>query len=86
MSMTKLQGTILQMQVKALKKSLPKYCTFLSPYADKSGEIYLKAVVNKKSIYLTIPQDFRFTEADIARITNLIETKCHVTEGNESHL
>jgi hypothetical protein len=81
-----LSGRILQLQVKSIKKQVPSSCTFLAPYTDKSGEVYLKAVINKKPTYLSIPQDFQFTVSDVNRIIELITNKCHVSEGNENDL
>ena len=64
--------------LKAIKKSLPKSCTFLSLYRRKEGDICIRSVVNKKDYYYTVPQDFSLTEASFERIHSLIIETCNV--------
>jgi TPP-dependent 2-oxoacid decarboxylase len=81
-----LYGAILNNHVKNIKKRVTGSCTFLAPYTAIDGEVYLKAVINKKPTYLSLPQDFQLRAADIDRIVELINSKSHVTEGDEVNL
>lgn len=76
--MTTLQNRVhLTNQVlKAIKKSLPKSCTYLSLYKRRTGETCLKAVVNKTDYYYSLPQDFNMTEASFERIRSLVLENC----------
>lgn len=76
--MTTLQNRIhLTNQVlKAIKKSLPKSCSYLSLYKRRSGETCLKATVKKNDYYYSLPQDFVLTEASFERIRSLILENC----------
>jgi hypothetical protein len=62
--------------LKAIKKSLPKACTYLSLYTRKDGLICLRAVIHKNELYYSIPQDFNLTEASYERIRSLLFEVC----------
>jgi hypothetical protein len=62
--------------LKAIKKSLPKVCTYLSLYKRKDGDICIRAVIHKTDFYYTLPQDFNLTEASFERIRSLLFETC----------
>jgi hypothetical protein len=64
--------------LKAIKKSLPKSCTYISLYKRKEGDTCIKAVVNKTQYFYSIPQNFILTESHFERIRSLILENCHV--------
>jgi len=63
--------------LKAIKKSLPKVCTYLSLYTRKEGDICIRTVIHKNELYYSIPQDFIFTEASYERIRSLLFEVCN---------
>ncbi len=63
--------------LKAIKKSLPKSCTYLSLYKRRDGDVCIRSVVNKTDYYYTLPQDFNLTEASFERIRSLILDECN---------
>lgn len=63
--------------LKAIKKSLPRNCTFLSLYRRREGDLCIRSVVNKVDYYYTLPQDFSLTEASFERIRSLILETCN---------
>jgi len=75
---SRLTGNMLQVQVKSIKKSLPKACTFLSTYKDSTGEILLKAVVRGTTSFIRIPQNSILKPAELERVMELLKTKCYV--------
>jgi hypothetical protein len=67
---------IFRQTLKELKKDLPNVCTFLAPYLDTNGELYVKAIVNKNEHYFSLPYDLEFSKTDVERLKNLILEKC----------
>ena len=63
-------------QLKTLKKTLPKSCTYLSALKTVDGEFRVKAIVNGKEYLYTTPQDLIFKEADLRELARAISEKC----------
>lgn len=63
-------------QLKVLKKTLPKSCTYLSPLKTSDGEFRVKAIVNGKEYLYTTPRDLIFKEADLRELARAISEKC----------
>lgn len=63
-----------------IKKSMPKQVTYLSTIKKANGDVYIKAVVNKKDYLYTMPHNYDFTNADWERLEELIKGNCDVTE------
>lgn len=72
------------LQIRNLKKDLPKACTNLSPYKNFKGEYYVRAIVNDMEYLFNIPKGFVFKSADLTELKNQILSKCeeNVTERN----
>lgn len=63
-------------QLKVLKKRLPSSCSYLSTLKKKSGEIQIKAVVNREDFFFSVPQDLSLNAADIQELERAILSKC----------
>ncbi len=59
----------------ALKKVLPKACTYLSPYKTSNGDFVIKAIVNGNDYYFSTPENLVFTKADISELQRAILEK-----------
>lgn len=67
---------IFESNLKVIKSSLPKACTYLSSYRTADDKILVKAIINKTQHFFSVPQDLRFTPADLRRLKNVILEKC----------
>ena len=69
--------TIFNAELRAVKKNVPKACTFISLMKTSEGEHLVKAMIKGDEYRYTIPQDLSMTQAEYDRIQNLIIEKCH---------
>jgi hypothetical protein len=67
---------IFESNLKILKKGLPKSCTYLSSYRTSDGKMLVKAIINKNQHFFSVPDNLRFTPADLRRLKNVILEKC----------
>jgi hypothetical protein len=67
---------ILDYQLKSIKESLPKSCTFLASITDKRGNVRVEAVINRGKYDITIPEDLKLNKAHVDRIRTEILSKC----------
>ena len=63
-------------QLKVLKKTLPKSCTYLSSVKTFDGEFRVKAIVNGNEYLFTTPTDLIFKDADLRELARAISEKC----------
>jgi hypothetical protein len=68
---------IFNAELRAVKKNVPKACTFISLMKTSEGEHLVKAMIKGDEYRYTIPQDLIMTQAEYDRIQNLIIDKCH---------
>lgn len=69
--------TIFNAELRAIKKNVPRACTFISLIKTIEGEHLVKAMIKGEEYRYTIPQDLSMTSADYSRIETLILEKCH---------
>lgn len=68
---------IFNANLRAIKKNVPKACTFISLMKTGEGEHLVKAMIKGDEYRYSIPQDLDLTQADYDRIENLITSKCN---------
>lgn len=64
-------------KLKAIKKRLPKSCSFLALNKGTDGMIEILAIVHGEKYYYTAPFDYNYTEADSEELFNQLLIKCN---------
>lgn len=67
---------ILRDILKDVKKRLPSACTFLTSIKRASGEIHIRAIINKDTYTLRTPDNLNFTDAHIKEVYSSLLEKC----------
>lgn len=71
-----LAARVYMARLKQIKKSLSKECSFLSNYIDSKGARFVRAVVNGKESFFTMPHDLsKINDADYDHLRELIQSK-----------
>jgi hypothetical protein len=67
---------IFSANLKLIKSSLPKTCTYLSSYKTKEGKYLVKARIKGNDHFFSVPEELRFSPADLRQLKNVILEKC----------